>query len=157
MRSYNTRLAERCAQAPRRLKFAALLPLRNPPEAVAEVRRAKELGAVAISRRIPNAASGECRECDTQSASRRARRPRARTRIDLWTSSRETISAEAGSPVVQAASLGGLFFLAALPSCFLWLAFGAAVQQVFHSRRRLRIFNVVMGALLALSIALIVR
>jgi len=67
------------------------------------------------------------------------------------------LSAEAGSPVVQAASLGGLFFLAALPSCFLWLAFGAAVQHVLRSRRRLRIFNVVMGVLLALSIAFIVR
>ena len=67
------------------------------------------------------------------------------------------LSAEAGSPILQAASLGGLFFLAALPSCFLWLAFGAAVQRVVRSRRRLRIFNVVMGALLALSIALIVR
>ncbi len=67
------------------------------------------------------------------------------------------LGAEAGSPVVQAASLGGLFVLAALPSCFLWLAFGAAVQRVLHNRRRLRIFNVVMGALLALSIALIVR
>ena len=64
---------------------------------------------------------------------------------------------EAGSPVVQAASLGGLFFLAALPSCFLWLAFGAVLQRVLSSRRRLRIFNVVMGALLALSIALIIR
>jgi len=58
---------------------------------------------------------------------------------------------------VQAASLGGLFFLAALPSCFIWLAFGAAVQHALHSPRRLRIFNVVMGVLLALSIALIVR
>jgi len=37
------------------------------------------------------------------------------------------LSADAGNPVVQAASLGGLFFLAALPSCFVWLAFGAAV------------------------------
>jgi threonine/homoserine/homoserine lactone efflux protein len=67
------------------------------------------------------------------------------------------LSAEAGSPILQAASLGGLFLLAALPSCFLWLAFGAAVQRVVRSRRRLRIFNIVMGALLALSIALIVR
>lgn len=64
---------------------------------------------------------------------------------------------EAGSPVFQAAWLGGLFLLAALPGCFLWLAFGAAVQHVLHERRRLRIFNIVMGALLALSIGLIVR
>jgi threonine/homoserine/homoserine lactone efflux protein len=67
------------------------------------------------------------------------------------------LSAGAGSPIVQAASLGSLFFLAALPSCFLWLAFGAAVQRVVRGPRRLRIFNIVMGALLALSIALIVR
>src|SRR2546430_9238813 len=67
------------------------------------------------------------------------------------------LGAHAGSPIAQAASLAGLFVLAALPSCFLWLAFGAAVQHVLHSRRRLRIFNIAMGALLALSIALIVR
>jgi len=66
------------------------------------------------------------------------------------------LSAGAGSPIVQSASLGGLFVLAALPSCFVWLAFGAAVQRALHGRRRLRIFNVVMGAVLALSIALIV-
>jgi threonine/homoserine/homoserine lactone efflux protein len=66
------------------------------------------------------------------------------------------LSADAGSPIAQSAFLGGLFFLAALPSCFLWLAFGAAIQHVLHGRRRLRIFNIVMGALLALSIALIV-
>jgi threonine/homoserine/homoserine lactone efflux protein len=67
------------------------------------------------------------------------------------------LSAEAGSPVVQAAFLAGLFFLAALPSGLVWLAFGAAVQHVLHTRRRRRIFSVVMGALLALSIAFIVR
>lgn len=66
------------------------------------------------------------------------------------------LSAEAGSPLVQAASLGGLFVLAALPSCFVWLAFGATVQHVLRGRRRLRVFNIIMGALLALSIALIV-
>ena len=48
MRSYNTWLAERCSQAPGRLKFSALLPLRSPQDAVAEVKRAKELGAVAL-------------------------------------------------------------------------------------------------------------
>lgn len=45
MRSYNSWLAERCGQAPERLKWGALLPLRSPDDAVAEVRRAKELGA----------------------------------------------------------------------------------------------------------------
>jgi threonine/homoserine/homoserine lactone efflux protein len=67
------------------------------------------------------------------------------------------LSTGRGSPILQAAFLGGLFALAALPSCFLWLAFGAAVPRVLHSPRRLRIFNIAMGALLVLSIALVVR
>jgi threonine/homoserine/homoserine lactone efflux protein len=67
------------------------------------------------------------------------------------------LSAGAGSPVSQAAWLGGLFVVAALPSGFVWLAFGATAQHVLHGRRRMRIFNVAMGALLALSIVLIVR
>ena len=67
------------------------------------------------------------------------------------------LSAEGGTPVAQAASLGALFFIAALPSCFVWLAFGAAVQRLLGSERRMRIFNVAMGVLLALSIVLIVR
>jgi len=63
----------------------------------------------------------------------------------------------AASPFWQALALGGLFMVAALPSCFLWLAFGAAVQRLLRDRRRLRIFNVTMGVLLALSVVLIVR
>ena len=67
------------------------------------------------------------------------------------------LSAQSGSAVVQSALLGGLFVLAALPSCFLWLAFGATVQRLLRGRRAMRIFNVTLGALLALSVALIVR
>lgn len=67
------------------------------------------------------------------------------------------LNAEAGSSLLQAVFLSGLFVLAALPSCFLWLAFGATVQRILRSERRLRIFNVAMGALLALSIVLILR
>lgn len=67
------------------------------------------------------------------------------------------LSAGAGSPMLQAVSLAGLFVLAALPSGFVWLAFGASIPHVLHGHHRLRIFNVCMGALLALSIALIVR
>jgi threonine/homoserine/homoserine lactone efflux protein len=63
---------------------------------------------------------------------------------------------EAGSAMSQSASLGGLFVLAALPSGFVWLAFGATVQHALHDERRRRIFNIVMGTLLALSVALIV-
>jgi threonine/homoserine/homoserine lactone efflux protein len=67
------------------------------------------------------------------------------------------LSAEAGSAVAQAALLGGLFVLAAFPSCLLWVAFGATVQRLLHGRRALRTFNIGLGVLLALSIALIVR
>jgi threonine/homoserine/homoserine lactone efflux protein len=61
----------------------------------------------------------------------------------------------AGSPVLQSAFLGGLFVLVALPSCFVWLAFGATAQRLLQTPRRLRAFNVTMGILLALSIGLI--
>jgi threonine/homoserine/homoserine lactone efflux protein len=61
------------------------------------------------------------------------------------------LSAHAGSAGVQSLWLGGLFFFAALPSCFPWLAFGAAVQRHLQSERRLRAFNIAMGVLLALS------
>ena len=67
------------------------------------------------------------------------------------------LGADAGSPMLQAASLGGLFVVAALPSCFLWLAFGAGVQRILSTHRRRRVFNAVMGALLVLSIALILH
>ena len=67
------------------------------------------------------------------------------------------LHAGAGSPVVQAAFLGALFVLAALPSGFLWLAFGAAVQRFLRRPGRMRVFNVTMGVLLALSIVLILR
>jgi len=65
------------------------------------------------------------------------------------------LSAAAGSPIGQSVYLGGLFFFVALPSGLVWLAFGATVQRVLRSSRRLRIFNIAMGALLALSIVLI--
>jgi threonine/homoserine/homoserine lactone efflux protein len=67
------------------------------------------------------------------------------------------LSAEAGSPIAQAALLGSLFVLAALSSSFVWLAFGATVHRLLHSARRVRIFNVVMGVLLALSVVLALR
>jgi threonine/homoserine/homoserine lactone efflux protein len=67
------------------------------------------------------------------------------------------LSPQAGSPLGQSAWLGGLFVIAALPSCFLWLVFGAAIQRLLHEPRRLRVFNIVMGVLLALSIGLMIR
>jgi predicted TIM-barrel fold metal-dependent hydrolase len=48
MRSYNTWLAGRCAEAPDRIKWAAVIPFRSPGDAVEEVQRAKQLGAAAV-------------------------------------------------------------------------------------------------------------
>jgi threonine/homoserine/homoserine lactone efflux protein len=67
------------------------------------------------------------------------------------------LSPESGSAVAESALLGGLFALAALPSGFVWLAFGAAVQRLLRGRRARRAFNLSLGVLLALSVALIVR
>jgi threonine/homoserine/homoserine lactone efflux protein len=63
----------------------------------------------------------------------------------------------AGSAAAQAGSLAALFVLAALPSCFIWLAFGAGMQHVLHNPMRARVFNIGMGALLAASILVILR
>ena len=66
------------------------------------------------------------------------------------------LHADAGSAVVQSLYFGLLFVLAALPSCFVWLAFGATVQRFLRTERALRIFNVVMGTTLAGSVLLFV-
>ena len=55
----------------------------------------------------------------------------------------------AGTAFTQAMGFGLLFMLAALPSCFIWLAFGASLQQFLSTKRTARIFNVTMGVLLA--------
>ena len=60
------------------------------------------------------------------------------------------------SALAQSAAFGLTFVLASLPSCLPWLAFGAVLQRVLRSERAPRIFNGVMGALLAASVILIV-
>jgi threonine/homoserine/homoserine lactone efflux protein len=56
--------------------------------------------------------------------------------------------------IVQSLAFGALFVLAALPSCFVWLAFGASVQRFLRSPRASRLFNLGMAALLAGSVTL---
>jgi threonine/homoserine/homoserine lactone efflux protein len=67
------------------------------------------------------------------------------------------LSGASGSAFAQALAFGGLFVLASLPCCFVWLAFGAGAQRLLRTPRARRIFNVAMGVLLAASVALILR
>lgn len=67
------------------------------------------------------------------------------------------LDGQAGTALGQSAALGFVFLVACLPSCFPWLAFGAVMQRLLRSERAFRIFNGVMGALLAASVALFVR
>jgi len=67
------------------------------------------------------------------------------------------LSAGSGSALTQAMAFGGLFILASLPCCFVWLAFGASAQRLLRNERARRTFNIAMGVLLAGSVVLIVR
>lgn len=66
------------------------------------------------------------------------------------------LQAQAGGALPQSLALGGLFVLAALPSCFVWLAFGATIQRLLRTERAARVFNLSMGGLLAASVLLFV-
>lgn len=62
----------------------------------------------------------------------------------------------AGTVFTQAIGFGLLFLLAALPCCFVWLAFGASLQRLLSTKRTARIFNIAMGVLLAGSVLLFI-
>jgi threonine/homoserine/homoserine lactone efflux protein len=57
----------------------------------------------------------------------------------------------AGGAPGQAVIFAILFTLVALPSCFPWLAFGAALQRFLRTPRARRLLNGAMAALLAAS------
>ena len=65
--------------------------------------------------------------------------------------------AAGASPLAESAALAILFFLAAIPSCLPWLAFGAVLQRILRSERAFRVFNVAMGLVMAASVLLILR
>ena len=48
LRAYNSYLADRCVAAKGRIRFAALVPIRDVDESVKELKRAAKLGAVAV-------------------------------------------------------------------------------------------------------------
>jgi threonine/homoserine/homoserine lactone efflux protein len=64
------------------------------------------------------------------------------------------LDGRAGNALAQSAALGLLFFLAVIPSCLPWLAFGALLQRLLTSERASRLFNIAMGLLLAASVIL---
>ncbi len=66
------------------------------------------------------------------------------------------LQTQAGSAFQQSFLFGVLFVLAALPSCFVWLAFGATIQRFLQTERAARVFNLAMGGLLAGSILLFI-
>jgi threonine/homoserine/homoserine lactone efflux protein len=66
------------------------------------------------------------------------------------------LQSQAGSAFEQSLFFGVLFILAALPSCFVWLAFGAAIHRLMRTERSVRLFNAAMGALLAGSVLLFI-
>jgi threonine/homoserine/homoserine lactone efflux protein len=63
---------------------------------------------------------------------------------------------EGTSVIAQSTSFGVVFVLAALPSCLVWLAFGASFQRFLRTERAWRLFNLAMGTLLAGSIVLFI-
>lgn len=64
---------------------------------------------------------------------------------------------EDGSALLRAALFALVFVSAALPSSFVWLAFGAAAQRFLRDPRRQRGFNLAMGLALAASVVMILR
>ena len=60
------------------------------------------------------------------------------------------------SAYLQGALLALIFVLVALPSCFLWLAFGAAIQRGLRSATAQHIFNGAMGIVLVASVVVLV-
>jgi threonine/homoserine/homoserine lactone efflux protein len=61
----------------------------------------------------------------------------------------------AGNALGQAVIFAILFSLVALPSCFPWLALGAALQRFLRTPRARRVLNAAMAALLAASTILL--
>ena len=57
--------------------------------------------------------------------------------------------------IFQANLFASLFMLAALPSGFTWLVFGASIKRLILKPEHMRYFNIAMGVTLAASVAFI--
>ena len=67
------------------------------------------------------------------------------------------LHATTDNAIGQAATLGGLFFLAAFPSGLVWLVLGASVHRLLRDNRSAQFFNIAMGLALAASVVMILR
>ena len=67
------------------------------------------------------------------------------------------LPAGSGGSLPQALVFALVFVAAALPSGFVWLAFGVAAQRLLRQPRHQRVFNILMGLTLAASVAIILR
>jgi threonine/homoserine/homoserine lactone efflux protein len=67
------------------------------------------------------------------------------------------LQAVSDNPLSQAVAFGGLFFAAALPSGLVWLALGASVHALLRDDRSARMFNIIMGVALAISVVIMSR
>lgn len=61
------------------------------------------------------------------------------------------------SAFTQSLLFGLIFILVSLPSCGVWLIFGASLQRLLRSDRSQRIFNLSMGLVLAGSTVLFIK
>ena len=66
------------------------------------------------------------------------------------------LRADSGGALAQSLAFAALFAAVTLPSGFVWLAFGVGLRRWLSSPRRLRAFNLSMGAVLAASVILFV-
>jgi threonine/homoserine/homoserine lactone efflux protein len=60
-----------------------------------------------------------------------------------------------GNPALAALLFAAVFFVAAFPSGVVWLVLGAMISRLLRDERSARIFNIVTGLLLALSVVII--
>lgn len=59
------------------------------------------------------------------------------------------------SPTTNALIIAAAFLVTAFPSTAIWAGFGTAIGRLLSSRRALRIFNLTLGTITALSVVLI--
>ena len=67
------------------------------------------------------------------------------------------LSPDTGNALAQSFVFAMVFVISALPSCFIWLSFGAGMDRLLRSERAARLFNAAMGLALAASVLFILN